>query len=213
MFASSFSGILLGGHVRAVFTLITIIFVVCVLYTVTSFKEMPLHVLEIRSTFEPPETISHSESAFCNSDRELNYGSINTAVSILYCYHFKWIVKVATPIALCLFFQIKDNDQYSIDENETDNGEERKDIPRNSITPHPNASLLMYLKSIIKLPGSIRILCLTNLFSWMAHVCYSLYFTDFVGEAVFGGSPTVSNFKLRLKTLQIFRMLTGTLFL
>lgn len=31
--------------------------------------------------------------------------------------------------------------------------------------------------------------CLTNLFCWMAHVCYSLYFTDFVGEAVFGGDP------------------------
>jgi solute carrier family 45 protein 1/2/4 len=31
--------------------------------------------------------------------------------------------------------------------------------------------------------------CLTNLFCWMAHVCYSLYFTDFVGEAVFGGNP------------------------
>lgn len=31
--------------------------------------------------------------------------------------------------------------------------------------------------------------CLTNLFCWMAHVCYSLYFTDFVGEAVYGGNP------------------------
>lgn len=73
-------------------------------------------------------------------------------------------------------------------------GDEQRDLPKNGITPHPNASLLMYLKSIIKLPFSIRILCLTNLFSWMAHVCYSLYFTDFVGEAVFGGSPTVSKF-------------------
>lgn len=26
----------------------------------------------------------------------------------------------------------------------------------------------------------------------MAHVCYSLYFTDFVGEAVFGGNPRAS---------------------
>lgn len=37
-------------------------------------------------------------------------------------------------------------------------------------------------------------ICLTNLFSWMAHVCYSLYFTDFVGEAVFNGDPMVSKF-------------------
>lgn len=39
------------------------------------------------------------------------------------------------------------------------------------------------------MPYSLRIVCLTNLFCWMAHVCYSLYFTDFVGEAVFGGDP------------------------
>lgn len=39
-------GILLGGHVRAVFTLITIIFVVCVTLTLTSFKEIPLQLLE-----------------------------------------------------------------------------------------------------------------------------------------------------------------------
>lgn len=37
---------MLGGHVRAVFTLITILFVLCVLYTVTSFKELPLELLE-----------------------------------------------------------------------------------------------------------------------------------------------------------------------
>lgn len=90
---------------------------------------------------------------------------------------------------------MEDDNEYvnSIDEHNVENVRQ-KDLPRSSITPHPDASLLLYLKSIIKLPFSIRILCLTNLFSWMAHVCYSLYFTDFVGEAVFGGSPTVSKF-------------------
>lgn len=43
------------------------------------------------------------------------------------------------------------------------------------------------------MPHSIRMLCLTNLFCWMAHVCYSLYFTDFVGEAVFLGNPVVGS--------------------
>lgn len=37
---------MLGGHVRAVFTLITFIFVTCVAYTVTSFQEVPLDVLD-----------------------------------------------------------------------------------------------------------------------------------------------------------------------
>ena len=36
---------------------------------------------------------------------------------------------------------------------------------------------------------SPRWLCLTNLFCWSSLVCYSLYFTDFVGQAVFGGNP------------------------
>lgn len=49
-----------------------------------------------------------------------------------------------------------------------------------------------YLKSIIYIPYSLKILCLTNLFCWMAHSSYSLYFTDFVGEAVFEGDPSVS---------------------
>jgi solute carrier family 45 protein 1/2/4 len=39
-------GEILGGHVRAVFTLITFIFTICVAFTVTSFTEMPLKVLE-----------------------------------------------------------------------------------------------------------------------------------------------------------------------
>lgn len=34
-----------------------------------------------------------------------------------------------------------------------------------------------------------RWLCLTNLFCWSSLVCYSLYFTDFVGQAVFEGNP------------------------
>lgn len=62
--------------------------------------------------------------------------------------------------------------------------------------PHPaveeGATLIHYLKSIVFMPHSLRMVCLTNLFCWMAHVCYSLYFTDFVGEAVFQGDPRVS---------------------
>ncbi|TGZ57875.1 Uncharacterized protein DBV15_12318 [Temnothorax longispinosus] len=40
------TGIMLGGHVHATFTLITIIFVVRVICTITSFKEIPLQLLE-----------------------------------------------------------------------------------------------------------------------------------------------------------------------
>lgn len=53
----------------------------------------------------------------------------------------------------------------------------------------PKATLREYLMSILYMPHSMKMVCLTNLFCWMAHVCYSLYFTDFVGEAVYGGNP------------------------
>lgn len=52
-------------------------------------------------------------------------------------------------------------------------------------------TLREYLMSIVYMPRSMQILCLTNLLSWMAHLSYSLYFTDYVGEAVFLGDPLV----------------------
>ena len=45
-----------------------------------------------------------------------------------------------------------------------------------------------YIRSIIFMPSSLRWLCLTNFFCWMALVSYSLFFTDFVGQAVFGNN-------------------------
>lgn len=39
-------GDIFGGHVRAVFSLITIIFIGCVICTITAFKELPLDILE-----------------------------------------------------------------------------------------------------------------------------------------------------------------------
>lgn len=40
---------MLGGHVRAVFTLVTIIFIGCVTVTLKSFREIPLSRLEAMS--------------------------------------------------------------------------------------------------------------------------------------------------------------------
>ena len=74
------------------------------------------------------------------------------------------------------------------------------------------ATLTQYLWSIIYMPHSMKILCLTNLFCWMSLVCYSLYFTDFVGEAVFKGNPVVRIlhrlvFEFILTTIIIFYLL------
>lgn len=48
-------------------------------------------------------------------------------------------------------------------------------VPVNSTLPistkeEASASLNQYIKSIIFMPHSLRMVCLTNLFCWMAHV-------------------------------------------
>ncbi|VVC96308.1 unnamed protein product [Leptidea sinapis] len=120
-----------GGHVRAVFSLITIIFIVCVSATITSFKEIPLYEL-------------HQYEEFRKSTEQ--------------------------PVQMELQSQ--------------PNG-----LPMPEVGHGQPLTLGHYLRSIVVMPNSLRIVCLTNLFCWMAHVCYSLYFTDFVGESVFGGDP------------------------
>ncbi len=49
--------------------------------------------------------------------------------------------------------------------------------------------LTTYLKSILQMPKGLAILCLTNFWSCMSIVSYFLYFTDFVGQTIYGGDP------------------------
>ena len=64
--------------------------------------------------------------------------------------------------------------------------------PPSPIEISADVTLKTYLKSIVHMPRCLWILCLVNLFCWMSLVCYSLYFTDFVGQAVFLGDPQAS---------------------
>ncbi|XP_046963623.1 proton-associated sugar transporter A [Vanessa cardui] len=156
-------GEIFGGHVRAVFFLITIIFIVCVTATITSFKEIPLNEIGENDDYKKLNDKDQFEEHFEESENieknglkkeTTSYGSLNNA-------------------------------EIPVDEENT--GITIK-IPVEGHTGEP-LSLKHYLKSIVLMPKSLRIVCLTNLFCWMAHVCYSLYFTDFVGESVFGGNP------------------------
>lgn len=60
-------GVMLGGHLHATFTLITIIFVICVFCTITSFKEIPLEILE-RDQYQQlhDQKVSSVDCGFCN---------------------------------------------------------------------------------------------------------------------------------------------------
>lgn len=167
-------GVALGGHVRAVFTLITIIFVFCVSATISSFQEIPLAMLEAISPLDDEK-----------GEGSQSYGTLNEDEKQLNADDPK--KKLSLNLGV-------DNGGYS-----TLPGENVAETSFTSnATSQPQAappqedgvqSLSYYLKSIVYMPHSLRMVCMTNLFCWMAHVCYSLYFTDFVGEAVFNGDP------------------------
>uniref|UniRef100_A0A182Q0W9 Major facilitator superfamily associated domain-containing protein n=1 Tax=Anopheles farauti TaxID=69004 RepID=A0A182Q0W9_9DIPT len=179
-------GIVLGGHVRAVFSLITIIFIVCVLCTVTSFSEIPLWILEEElERQDPPRDEPPTYGATSLHDARPP-GAVTSAAGTSYdelpgenfseTSFNNGDVGTGTNAPAAAGSQAK----RGAEENgrETPHGEDKQAV-----------TLGMYLMSIVYMPHSLRMVCLTNLFCWMAHVCYSLYFTDFVGEAVFDGDP------------------------
>ncbi|RLU20666.1 hypothetical protein DMN91_007279 [Ooceraea biroi] len=185
-------GIMLGGHLHVTFTLITIIFVICVVCTITSFKEVPLEVLErdqYRKVDEPKASEEAGETDNKRDEREKiildelkTYGALNGATQR---GHETTSSKTEEFTLDPLLMQPFDQPEAQVSEsNHVNYGLD--DLEREV---NPKATLKEYLLSIIYMPRSLRQVCLTNLFCWMAHVCYSLYFTDFVGEAVFGGNP------------------------
>ena len=46
------------------------------------------------------------------------------------------------------------------------------------------ASLHHYLMSIVYMPRRLRWLCLHMMLSWLSVLCFSLFFTDFVGQVL-----------------------------
>ncbi|KAI8497124.1 hypothetical protein Bbelb_250730 [Branchiostoma belcheri] len=135
----------LGGHVRVVFLVVLVLFVIGVSLTVTTAKETPLPEL-LRK--EKKKERKDGENSVINGDIIGNADG----------QHPGHAVTMETA---------DDNDDYDLQE----------------------PTLKTYLLSIIYMPKCLRILCLTNYLNWMALVSYSLYFTDFVGQAVYGGDP------------------------
>lgn len=69
---------MLGGHIPAVFKLVTIIFIVCVAVTLASFREVPLHILEISGNYS--KTTEGEESGFVpieKSNQNASYGAVS----------------------------------------------------------------------------------------------------------------------------------------
>lgn len=174
----TFIGELLGGHVRAVFTLVTILFIVCVSATITSFREMPLWKLEAQTAARESSSQSHADAIGDYVDMDSTSAApIDVGDDAAEPDETRALAPTnqAQPAAKQVYGATADATKQPTQ------------------PPQPESvSLAIYLLSILHMPHSIRMVCLTNLFCWMAHVCYSLYFTDFVGESVFGGDPAAA---------------------
>ncbi|XP_034234139.1 proton-associated sugar transporter A [Thrips palmi] len=192
-------GEMLGGHVRAVFTLITFIFVTCVAYTVTSFQEVPLDVLE-RERRPSIAALNQCAPLLQRGDAGAGprYGKMDEEGSSRPDYLPVYGGDQAPGSRGQPWDPVINGSAAGVAETSFDadleaslppaaaRAAQRPAAPAEDGEP---ATLSQYLMSIVYMPHSVRMVCLTNLFCWSAHVCYSLYFTDFVGEAVFGGEP------------------------
>lgn len=165
---------LIGSNIKTVFTLVTIIFICTMLCSITSFREIPLKLMESDELLKPLTQVTVKKEK--DRLRMLESNGIATTSND--------IVVSEAPESSRAYdipknYGANDSNDLSISVSSSDDDEEDDD----SIT------LMMYLKSIVFMPKALRILCFTNYVSWMGHILYCLYFTDFVGEAVFGGDP------------------------
>lgn len=212
-------GQMIGNNVKTVFTIVTVLFLISSIITLLSFREIPLPLMEHDELLRPlSRTVvkreverikgggghngtqvfvirADGDDADANDDEGVlksnGHGkpmNNNRAVDAMADgkHSAEEVVAMRTVMSNGGGVDsVAVTAEVDSDDDDDDDDEDEK------------ITLRQYLMSIVFMPRSMQILCLTNLLSWMAHLSYSLYFTDFVGEAVFGGDPTVS---VRLNT-------------
>uniref|UniRef100_A0A336M2T8 CSON000978 protein n=1 Tax=Culicoides sonorensis TaxID=179676 RepID=A0A336M2T8_CULSO len=160
---ATFLGEFFGGNIKTVFAIVTVIFLIGLLVTITSFREIPLPLMDKDEMLRPITQVAINRA----KDKVLREGVQG---------------RTTEPVVLTLNDLSTKNKGTQIENNEAGPSNEVHDDDH-------QVTFGQYLKSIVIMPKSLRLLCLTNFFSWMSHCCYCLYFTDFVGEAVFKGDP------------------------
>ncbi|XP_046551030.1 proton-associated sugar transporter A-like isoform X2 [Haliotis rubra] len=199
-------GTAFGGHIRVVFFLVLIVFIICVISTITSFKETQLKDLGISKEkiqkkkkkvgkskyrkFTNEEDDDEEEEIGFSNDQ--SYGALGKPK----------LEKLPSDHDLHKGYTADSEDDLTSRNNMEQHTEaDRHTLTESNVTSsntadkdHPieistDVTLRTYLRSIVKMPRSLFILCLTNLFCWSSLVCYSLYFTDFVGQVVYNGDP------------------------
>jgi solute carrier family 45, member 1/2/4 len=167
----------IGDNIKTVFTLVTIIFIVAMLCTITSFREIPLKLLESDEMLRPVTHVAVKQEK--DRLKAIENGTRSPIASV--SYEKEKSPQSIDEVAEKSYSATEKREASSVSLSSSSDDEE--DDQEETI------SIFQYLKSIIFMPKSLRILCITNLLSWMGHILYCLYFTDFVGESVFHGDP------------------------
>lgn len=171
----------IGDNIKTVFTLVTVIFFIAMLCTITSFREIPLKLMDDDEMLRPVTQVAvkkEKDRLKALSENGIKDNTESTSVVAEVTQKSPEIIVVYEgPRSYGASSQ---HDASSVSVSSSDDDEDELD---ESIT------IMMYLKSIIFMPKALRILCFTNCLSWMGHILYCLYFTDFVGETVFKGNP------------------------
>lgn len=174
-------GDFLGGSIKTVFTIVGIIFIICLILTVSSFREIPLPLMEKDDLLRPlTESIVKKERA--KMDDKIFYIKY---VSRSFAMQLQTIDETTQPPAPQMI-----NNALAAETEKKQTVEPACSTSDSELDDEEKAmSLKDFLKSIVMMPKSIAILCFTNLLCWMGHLSFCLYFTDFVGEEVFKGNP------------------------
>lgn len=186
---------LIGDNIKTVFALVTVIFICSMMCTMCSFREIPLGLMETDELLRPlTQAAVKKEKERMKSAASTMKGITNSLASATTDALAGNGTLISNEKDVNILMEMKTADPKAVIDceghhsgtptSESDDDDDEDDEHR--------VSLIQYLKSIVIMPASIRILCLTNLLCWMSHLCYCLYFTDFVGEAVFHGDPAAA---------------------
>lgn len=189
----------IGDNIKTVFVLVVIIFFCAMLMTITSFREIPLRLMEADEMLKPLTQVAVKKEKERLKALETSRGE-SSSVAVVSENGNGHVDKpqVEDDQQVRTYGVANQRDSSSISLGSSDDDEE--DEQDESIT------FMMYLKSIIFMPKALRILCLTNALSWMGHILYCLYFTDFVGEAVFGGNPAAPSDSVEYDVSRLFKV-------
>jgi solute carrier family 45 protein 1/2/4 len=167
----TFFSSIFSTNVQCLFTLVLIIEIVCLVTTMTSFPEVPLGEIG-NNGMQLDEIKSAGNNSYSTFETENNI----TTTSVNNDGVSKPYIPISHP-------PLSFGDSVNLPQNDEADDDFKTDF---------QPTVKYYLKTIVNMPYSLFIVSLTNFFSWGSLVCYSLYFTDFVGEIVYKGDPTVS---------------------